>query len=172
MIIPTTEKYIIFLHPRFFSKSLFSNMYKNIKNNLENKGIVVFNIKTAINEIKKYYELEHDDHDDHDDKKDKKCIIKTKLSFDDTPFPNTNILYINLFNGQYYNDSIYIKKKVENEREMLILLAGKLGVKTINYETEITKTIISKANASLNVKGFKNSIHYNKEVSRKEGING
>ncbi len=164
MIIPTTEKYIIFLHPRFFSKSLFSNMYKNIKNNLENKGIVVFNIKTAISEIKKYYESI--------DNQDIKSVIKNKLSFDDNPFPNTNILYINLFNGQYYNDSIYIKKKVENEREMLILLAGKLGVKTINYETEITKTIISKTSASLNVKGFKNGIHYNKEVSRKEGING
>ncbi len=155
MILPTTEKYIIFLHPRFFNKSLFSNVYTNIKNNLENKGIVVFNIKTAVSEIKKHFNYNKND-----------------LSFDDTPFPNTNILYIHLFNGQYYNDSIYIKKKVENEREMLILLAGKLGVKTINYKTEIIKTIISKANASLNVKGLKNGIHYNKEVSRKEGIQG
>jgi hypothetical protein len=39
------------------------------------------------------------------------------LTFDDNYFPNVNTLYINLFAGQYYNDNIYNKKKVEKERE-------------------------------------------------------
>ncbi len=205
MIVPTTEKYIIFLHPRYFSKSIFSNIYQKIKNNLENKGIVVFNIKPAVSEIKKFYvnyedidtietnietnieitnNKESDDKDSkyskdiednkyiENSKKNKKSIIKNKLLFDDNPFPNTNILYIHLFNGQYYNDSIYIKKKVEYEREMLILLAGKLGIKAINYETEMTEIVISKTDASLNIKGFKNGIQYNKNVVTKTGIKG
>ncbi len=208
MIIPTSEKYIIFLHPRYFSKSIFQNIYQKIKNNLENKGIVVFNIKPAVNEIKKYYlneenntsnkdnisikdnisnkenkEILDDDKNNCDinldnsnqvdeNTKNKKSIIKNKLSFDDNPFPNTNILYVHLFNGQYYNDSIYIKKKIEYEREMLILLAGKLGVKTINYETEMTEITISKAEASLNIKSLKNGFQYNKNIETKKGIKG
>jgi hypothetical protein len=84
------------------------------------------------------------------------------LSFDCNSFPDTNILYIHLFNGQYFNSNIYAKKKIEIEREMLFLLAGKLGVKEINYETEMTEIVISKTDASLNIKGFKNGIQYNK----------
>ena len=66
---------------------------------------------------------------------------KTLLSFDDYPFPITNKLYIHLFNNQYYNENIYNKKKIDIEREMLFLLAGKLGVKTINYEIVIKNII-------------------------------
>jgi hypothetical protein len=43
--------------------------------------------------------------------KEKKII----LSFDDKHFPEVNCLYFHLYNGQYYNDTIYIKRKVEKE---------------------------------------------------------
>jgi hypothetical protein len=155
--LPTSEKFIIFLHPRYFETSLFDSIYKKLKNNLENKGIVVFNIKLAIQELKK---------NDLDSNK------KFKLLFDDIPFPNQNMLYCHLFNGQYYNDSIYIKKKVDIEREMLILLAGKLGVQYITYESEITETEITKLDANVNVKSIKNGVNYNKKIEKKEGIKG
>jgi hypothetical protein len=136
-------------------KSIFKSVYKKIKNNLENKGIIVYNIKLAINEIHKY-----------------ENNMKYKLTFDDTPYPSTNMLYIQLASGQYYNDSIYSNKKIDNEREMLILLAGKLGVKNITYESEITETTISKADVSVTAKGVKNGLHYNKESINKRNIEG
>jgi len=155
--LPTNEKFVIFLHPRYFETNIFKSICKKIKNNLENKGIVVFNIKTAIQELKKN-ELD--------------ITKKYKLLFDDNPFPNCNMLYCHLFNGQYYNDTIYIKKKVNIEREMLILLSGKLGVQYITYETEITETVISKVDANINIKGIKNGISYSKTIDKKEGMTG
>lgn len=84
------------------------------------------------------------------------------LTFDDKLFPEVNCLYFHLFNGQYYNDSIYIKRKVEKEREMLLLLAGKLGVKHLSYHSTITETTLSHIDAEINVKGIENKIQYTK----------
>uniref|UniRef100_A0A6C0F3P1 Uncharacterized protein n=1 Tax=viral metagenome TaxID=1070528 RepID=A0A6C0F3P1_9ZZZZ len=84
------------------------------------------------------------------------------LSFDDKLFPEINCLYFHLFNGQYYNDSIYIKRKVEKEREMLLLLAGKLGVEHLSYHSTITETTLSHIDAEINVKGIENKIQYTK----------
>jgi hypothetical protein len=156
-LLPSNEKYVIFLHNRYFKNSIFQSIYNKIKENLENKGICVFNIKPAMIELKKN-QLDEDK--------------KYKLSFDDTPFPNSNMLYIHLFNGQYYNDSIYIKKRIEIEREMLILLSGKLGVKNINYDSQISEITISKVNISANIKGFKNGVNYNKKIEKTNGVEG
>ena len=84
------------------------------------------------------------------------------LSFDDKLFPEVNCLYFHLFNGQYYNDNIYIKRKVEKEREMLLLLAGKLGVKNLSYHSTITETTLSHIDANINIKGVQNKIQYTK----------
>jgi hypothetical protein len=146
------DKFIIFLNPRYFKTSFFKSFYDKLKENLENKGITIFNIKTAIKDIKK-----------NEDK---------KLLFDDYPFPSTNTLYIHLFNGLYYNDNIYIKKKVHYEREMLFLLAAALGVKNIEYKSEINETTISRIDAKLNIKKFKNGISYNKSIEYKFGLSG
>jgi hypothetical protein len=54
--IPTNEKYVLFLNSRYFKKSVFRSFYEKLKENLENKGITIFNIKTTIKEIKKYHE--------------------------------------------------------------------------------------------------------------------
>ncbi len=151
-ILPTDEKYVIFLHNRYFKKSPLKSIYNKIKKKLENKGISVFNIKTAIPELQKNK--------------------NNKLSFDDTPFPNSNMLYINLFNGHYYNDSIYNKKKLDIEREMLILLAATLGVKDIRYETNITEITITKLSANATIKGLKNGINYEKKINTKDKITG
>ena len=150
----------MFLKPKYFKKGFFNSIYKKIKNNIENKGIVIFNIKNAINELKQMH----------------KNTIRNKVknfnfTFDDMPFPNTNTLYIHLFNNKYYNDSIYINKKVEIERELLFLLAGNLGVKTINYDIDIIETTINKMNAGVNIKTDIN-VNFNKIIENKKGISG
>jgi hypothetical protein len=154
--IPSNEKFVIFLNPRYFKSSFFKSFYDRLKENLENKGISIYNIKTTVKEIKKSIE-------EHSNK---------KLLFDDYPFPSTNTLYIHLFNGVYYNDSIYIKKKVEYEREMLFLLAAALGVKIIEYKTEIIETTISCIDAKLNLKKFKTGVNYSKSIERNMGLSG
>jgi hypothetical protein len=154
--LPSNEKYVLFLNPRYFKKSIFKSFYDKLKENLENKGITVFNIKTTVKEIKKLNEENSN----------------KKLLFDDYPFPSTNILYIHLFNCLYYNDSIYIKKKVHYEREMLFLLAAALGVQTIEYKTEVIETTISRTEAKLSFKKIKNGISYNKTIEHKFGLSG
>jgi len=140
------ETYLIFLHPRFFRKSIFNILYKRVVKNLENKGIKVVSIDAII-----------------DYQKD-----NNNLLFDDKEFPDTNQLYIHLFNGNYYNDSIYCKKKLEKEREMLLLLAGKLGVREINYTVEEVNTVINKVDSSVKVKNINISVNYDKSVTSKK----
>ncbi len=81
--IPTNEKFVIFLNPRYFKSSFFKSFYDKLKENLENKGISIYNIKTTVKEIKKSIEERSN----------------KNLLFDDYPFPSTNTLYIHLFNG-------------------------------------------------------------------------
>ncbi len=157
--LPTNEKFVIFLNPRYFKASIFKSFYDKLKENLENKGITIFNIKTIVKEIKKIYE-------------ENNLSNNKKLLFDDYPFPSTNTLYIHLFNGLYYNDTIYIKKKVHYEREMLFLLAAALGVKNIEYKTEVIETTISRMDTKLNIKKIKNGISYNKTLEKNIGLSG
>ncbi len=156
--LPTNEKYVMFLNSTYFKKRIFKSIYKKIIKKLENKGIVVFNISSAVEELKRRH----------------KNTIKYKsklVTFDDSYFPNVNTLYINLFAGQYYNDNIYNKKKVEKEREMLFLLAGKLGVKSIRYETEVVETTITKTNSSIKAKAGV-SANFSKSVQKTIGTRG
>ena len=153
--LPTNEKFVIFLNPRYFKTSFFKSFYDKLKENLENKGITIYNIKTSVKEIKKQYEENNN-----------------KLLFDNYPFPSTNTLYIHLFNGLYYNDNIYINKKVHYEREMLFLLAAALGVQSIEYKTELIETTISRIDAKLSVKKFKNGVSYSKSIERNFGLSG
>ena len=155
MSLPSKEKYIMFLENKYFKKNLFCSIYNKITKLLTNKGIVLFNIEKIIDKLR----LAHK-------------VKKTNLLFDGNPFPNTNTLYIHLFNNQYYNDKIFNKKKIEIEREMLFLLAGKLGVKEINYETEIVETNITKINSVLNLKSLNGGVTFNKNISKTQGSKG
>jgi hypothetical protein len=176
--LPTNQKYVLFLHPRYFKNSIFKSIYKKIKKNLENKGIVVFNINTAITDLHKLenktdkQKTDKNKKDSGSDKTNNSDIKKFTLSFDDTPYPNVNMLYIHLFNGQYYNDSIYNKKKIDVEREMLILLAGKLGVHKITYDISTSDVTISHIEASISIKGIKNGLNFKKEISNSKEMSG
>ena len=149
--IPINENFILFLNPDYFKKTIYKTFYDKLKQNLQNKGITIFNIKIVIDEINNK---------------------SPQLLFDDSPFPSTNTLYIHLYNGLYYNDNIYIKKKVQYEREMLFLLSAALGVKYIEYKTEVVETIITRAHCSLGIKKLKNSISYSKDIKINNGTSG
>ncbi len=152
------ERYVMFLLPKYFDKSWFESVYYKVKKSLQNKGVNVYNVVKAIQQSKSALNTN-----------DKTTI---NLSFDDKPFPDVNQLYIHLFNGQYYSDTIYNRRKIEKEREMLFLLAGKLGVRQIKYVTEITETTLSKLQAGINVKSIENSASFSKSVDKKIGISG
>ena len=146
------EKYIIFLNDNFFKKSWFKSYYNRIITNLENKGIKIVS-KSSI------YEYQSSN-------------PSIKVRFDDNMYPITHCLYIHLFNGNYYNDTIYVKKKIDIEREMLILLAGKLGVKDLKYSSIVTETIFHNISASITAKGIKNMVKYTRDNVVKEGVSG
>ena len=138
---------------KYFKKSFFSSVYKKIRKNLENKGIKVI----PITEIMKRQSMQNN---------------QNEITFDDKKYPDINTLYIHLFNGQYYNDSIYSKKKTEKEREMLLLIAGKLGVKESTYSTQITEIKIKKLSGGVNVKSLDASVSYEKTISKTQGQSG
>ena len=156
-LLPSKEKYIMFLETKYFKKHIFKTIYNKILKRIKNKGIVVFDIEPAIEKLKLY-------------NKNKKII--NNLSFDNCLFPNTNTLYIHLFNNQYYNDKLFNKKKIEIEREMLFLLAGKLGVKEITYETEIIETSMTKLNGNVKMKGINSGFTFNKNINKTVGTKG
>ena len=97
--------------------------------------------------------------------------IKT-YTFDDEIYPRLNTLYIHLFNGDYYSDSKYRKQKLERERSMLFLLAAKLGVSSITYDTDIFETTLSKVDVSVNIKTFSNTASFSKSITQSKGQSG
>ena len=147
------ETYVIFLPDYFFIYSWHSyRYYRKIIKNLRNKGIKVINRVKIV----KYQGSNPD----------------SALLFDDKKYPDLNVLYIHLFNGLYYNDTVYNKRKIEKERDILLLLAGKLGVSGIKFTTQITETTLSNVGASTSVKGFENSIKYTKTSKSYQGDSG
>ena len=151
--LPFNETYVIFLPDCFFIYSWYSyRYYSKIIKNLRNKGIKVINILKMV----KYQEAEED----------------SSLLFDDNKYPDPNILYIHLFNGLYYNDTVFNKRKIEKERDMLLLLAGKLGVSSIRFNTQITETTLVNIGASVKAKGFENGAKYTKNIKSYGGNSG
>lgn len=149
---PRLETYIVFLHGKFFKGSFFRCIRKRVVKKLENVGVKVVPIKDII----KY--------------QNKDNVVT--LSFDDKLYPDTNELYVHLYNGKYYNDKIYSKKKIECEKEILFLLAGKLGVSKISYSIENKDVELLKCNASVNIKNINNEVSYEKKVSSNVNITG
>ena len=80
------------------------------------------------------------------------------FTFNEKANPKVNTLYIHLLNGQYYSDDIFCKKKIEIEREILFLLAAKLGVHMIEYDVETTEVTVSNITASTDIKNV--NIHF------------
>lgn len=84
----------------------------------------------------------------------KQYVGRRGYSFDDGLSPKLNTLYIHLFDGDYYSDDLYPRKKSEREREILFLLAIKLGVKSIFYETKIIETTVTRVGASVSISQY------------------
>ena len=99
-------------------------------------------------------------------------VNENKYNFDDNKYPKLNTLYIHLFNGDYYSDDLYTNRKADREREILFLLAIKLGVKSIYYETEIIETTMSGIKGGLNVENIDLSSTYKKTIKKYKGETG
>ena len=140
--------YLIFLPERFFDTKkwyhkLFRSVHGNIVKELSYIGVTAKQLKDIPNMI--------------------------VMKFDGNYEPKLNVTYIHLLNGEYYSEQIYSKKKMQKERELLFLLAAKLGISTIEYETDITETTLSKVDASLNVKKIDTTATYSKSSTTSKG---
>jgi hypothetical protein len=100
-------------------------------------------------------------------------IISSKnKTFDDEISPKLNTLYIHLTGGDYYSDNLYSKKKTEREREILFLLAAKLGASKIIYETDIIETQITKANSRIKTNNIDINATYSRKINNHKGKTG
>lgn len=117
---------IIFLCSKYFEPKRFRSKYTKLIDKLSSLGVSVI----TYSKIKEYKDFR----------------------FNDGVFPSVNILYHHLFNGYYYSDDKYSKKKLEKEREILFLLAGKLGVSKINYSVENSDIKIAYTGSSIRAK--------------------
>ena len=83
--------------------------------------------------------------------------------FNNKHYPQLNTLYIRLSDGEYYTADLYGRKKLQKEQEILMLIAGKLGVSTIEYTIETFETTLRQVSVSAKVQdvdiggGFKKS---------------
>lgn len=102
----------------------------------------------------------------------RRIINSKKKTFDDDIFPKLNTLYIHLTGGDYYSDNLYSKKKTEREREILFLLAAKLGASKITYNTEIVETQITKAKSSIKANNIDINATYSRKISNHKGKTG
>ena len=93
-------------------------------------------------------------------------------TFDDSTKPQVNTLYVYLVDGKYYNDKWYTKKKFELEREMILLLAGKLGVRELTYTCRTTEAVMSDIRGGLFAKWFAAGLKYTVETAVKNGCTG
>jgi len=141
--------YLMILAKKYFSNTKKIRKKKLVKR-LQNKGVTVLHdnyITEFVNEPKTY--------------KFNECI-----------YPKLNTLYIHLFNGEYYSEDIFSKKKMERERDILFLLAGKLGVHTIKYQTDISEVVVKSVGSGIKVLNTKMNGKYNKSITHKDTIKG
>lgn len=97
--------------------------------------------------------------------------LKNK-TFDDDIYPKLNTLYIHLTGGDYYSDNLYSKKKTEREREILFLLAAKLGASNIEYETDIIENEVTKVNGNIKGNNIDVNTTYSRKINRHKGKKG
>jgi hypothetical protein len=148
------DKYLIFLPNRFIPADMvgcfcFTPIRRGIINDLLDRGITI-RYRDDIRRI----------------------IDEGRLSFDDDISPKLNTLYIHLLGGDYYSDTNYGKKKTEREREILFLLAAKLGVSSITYNTDVIETTISKISGNIDAHDVKTQATYSKKCTTCEGKSG
>ena len=148
-------KYLIFLPNRFDTSTVNVGCIRSKKkkpqliNNLNDKGISIKFMRDIRN-----------------------IVTNNEYSFDDLNIPKLNKLYIHLFNGNYYSDDLFTRKKTEREREILFLLAMILGVKSITYETEVTETTIKSISANITFNDIGIDSKFNKSISKSKGESG
>ena len=151
------DKYLIFLPDKYNTEQVtvecgcfcVQNIQRSIVQDLQDKGITVrFKNQIQI--------LTRDD----------------DYTFDDNDRPKLNTLYIHLIGGDYYSDDNYSKKKTEKERQILFLLAGKLGVKSIIYKTEILEINLLEVDTHIDIQQIQGNTKFTKKIIEKDGKSG
>lgn len=151
------SKYLIFLPNRFNVAEqvnvgcICAKIQRSILRDLNDKGIVV-RFRSNIR-----------DYTTND-------VITYKFNGDF--FPKLNVLYVHLIGGEYYTDDIYTKKKTERERDILFLLAAKLGVKTIDYKVKKTINTMKKVDVNMKIKKSNTQFKYSKSSKEVDGERG
>ena len=90
--------------------------------------------------------------------------------YNDSSYPEVNILYIWLTDNKYYSDDIFSQKKTELERELLLLLTGILGGKTISCNSYIKNDESYTVNQNLKIGFIDESIQYENINSNSKSI--
>jgi hypothetical protein len=151
------SKYIIFLPNRFNRPEqmnvgcLCAKIRRSILRDLNDKGITV----CFRNNIRDYT-----------------TNATTTFKFNGDFFPKMNVLYVHLIGGEYYTDDIYTKKKTEKERDILFLLAAKLGVKTIQYKIAKVTHTMKKISIKAKIKQSTTQFKYSKSSKETKGEQG
>ena len=103
------NKFILYLPNYYFTTNCCGKCKTKIIDDLELRGVRVLSYRNVMN----------------------------NYVYNDSSYPEVNILYIWLTDNKYYSDDIYSQKKAELEREILFLLTGILGGKTISCNSYI-----------------------------------
>ena len=147
------EKYVIFIPNHFDDLSgkcvPLNNYRKSLTNDLLEKGVHVLYRKDIVDIVKNSHK-----------------------TFDCEKMPILCILYTHFFNGEYFSEKLFDAEKTKRERDVLFLLAAKLGAKKITYNTKIIETTITKVNAELKIKNVDIGASYKKTSIYSEGKNG
>ena len=143
--------YLIFLPRRFFdTKKWYHRFFQTVKGNIVKELSYIGVVAKHITDLQ----------------------TMPSMMFDNELEPKLNMMYIHLFNGEYFSEKMYGKKKMQKERELLFLLAAKLGVSSIEYETDITETTLEKVDASINIKKIDTATTYSKSMTKSKGQMG
>lgn len=126
------KKFILYLPDFYFKTNCCGKCKTKIVDDLELRGVHVLSYENIMN----------------------------NYTYNDSSFPEVNILYMWLTDNKYYSDDIFSHKKTELEREILFLLTGILGGQTISCNSYIRNDESFILNQDLKAGLIEESVHY------------
>ena len=146
------DKFIIFLKHSYFKRSCLTPFKNKLINELELRGICIkpffsSNFTRNISRCNLCQSRLRGMYRNHIDMK------QTGFTWDDNTIPEVNVLYIWLTDNKYYSDKVYSEKKTELEREILLIIAGLLGAKTVECKVKLHTNDILLVNEGIKASG-------------------
>ena len=142
------DKFIIFLKHSYFKRSCLTPFKNKLINKLELRGVCIkpffsSNFTRNISRCNFCQSKLRGMFLNHISMKDQ------GFTWDDNKIPEVNVLYIWLTDNKYYSDKIFSEKKTELERELLLIISGLLGAKSVEYEIKMHTNDILLVNEQL-----------------------